>query len=421
MKMRFQLLSAVIIVLFSTANLGAEIRISPRLNSGVEYTDNFFLENDNPGSEKESQWITTITPGVTLDITGRSAGLSLSYDPSYTLHNDYSDRNYWQHAAGLTGTWQTTRHLGMELTNDYLRTEDPIDKDDLTVRRSRQTYTRNTSGARIDYQFGSDNTAYVDGLYSFLENEDPTIEDSERFGGSAGVTYWLNVRWGVDVGAECYRGEYEESDDYTDLAGRLRLNYRFNPHFTGFAAYRHNLHQFDDSLDDYRIYDGSMGFEYAINPTTDFNVEVHYFVRDFDESRDSSETPVNFDFTKRFQSGSISLGGEGGYNRTTVSAENLGYYIYYGADVSADYEFNRRMSGDINAGYTYRDYKDEIPAREDDVIRAGCGFSFQLLRWLSARLGYTFRSVDSTIETNDYVENRGSLMFTIAPPQPYRF
>ena len=69
-----------------------------------------------------------------------------------------------------------------------------------------------------------------------------------------------------------------------------------------------------------------------------------------------------------------------------------------------------------------RDYKDEIPPREDDVIRAGCSvLSLQLFQWLSARLGYTYRSIESNIEANDYVENRASLIFTIAPPQPYRF
>ena len=398
----------------------AAMQITPRVSAGVEYTDNFFLTNDNPGSEKESEWITAISPGVTLDITGRTADLSLSYDPAYTMYDKYSDRDYWSHVVGLIGTWRTTRHLNMELTHDYLKTEDPIDEEDLTIRRGRNPYTRNTTGARIDYQFGADNTAYVDGLYSFLENEDPAIEDSERYGGSAGVTYWFNIRWGIDLGVEDYRAEYDESDDFEDLVGRLRLNHRFNPHLTGFAAYQHTLHQFDDEINDYKIYDGSIGFEYAIDPSMDFTLEVHYFVRDFDVTEDESETPVNFNLTKRFQHGSLSLSGEGGYDRTTVSAENLGYYVYYGAALAADYEFNRRLSGDIVAGWTYRDYKDEIPPRQDDVYRAGCGLSFQLLRWLSARLGYTYRSVESNIEENDYVENRGSLLFTIAPPQPYR-
>ena len=421
MKKPFRIALPFILFLLLISNVSAEISLSPRLRTGVEYTDNFFLTNDNPGSEKESEWITTVGPGVTLDITGKTADLSLSYDPSYIMYNNYSDRDYWRHAANLTGNWQTTRRLSMQASYTYLYTQDPIDEEDLTVRRGRNPYARNTATARIDYQFGAENSAYVDGFYSFLENKDPTIEDSQRYGGSAGVVYWLNIRWGLEFGAESSRNEYEERDDYEVSTGRIRLNHRFNRAFTGFAAYRHNVYQFDDETNDYKIYDGSIGFDYAIDPTMDLTVEAHYFVRDFEETQDTAETPVNFDFTKRFQNGSLQISGQGGYNTTAVTAEDLGYYIYYGVAISGDYEFTRRIKGDVIAGYTYRDYKDQIPQRKDDVIRGGCGLSFQLLRWLSARLGYTYRSVESNIQTNDYVENRVSLLFTAQPELPYRF
>ena len=70
-------------------------------------------------------------------------------------------------------------------------------------------------------------------------------------------------------------------------------------------------------------------------------------------NQDEAETPVNISFTKRFQRGTIGITGEGGYDRTAVSAEDLGYYVYYGAGVTGTYEFTRRLSGDVEAGYTY--------------------------------------------------------------------
>jgi hypothetical protein len=277
------------------------MEITPRLRTGLEYTDNFFLTNDNIGSEAESEWMTTVSPGVTVDVSERTAGLSLSYDPTYYMYDKYSDRDYWQHLATLTGNWQATRHMRMELAHSYLLSEDPIDEEDLTIRRGRNKYTRNTTNARVDYQFGAENEAYIDGLYTFLENDDPTIEDSERYGGSAGFVYWFNVRWGAEIGGEYYRSEYDETDDYEDIVGRLRLNYRFNPQFTGFLGYNHTLHQFVDDINDYKINDGSVGFYYAIDPTMDLTMEVHYFIRDFDVDEDEAETPVNRYFTKRFQ------------------------------------------------------------------------------------------------------------------------
>ncbi|WP_319409008.1 outer membrane beta-barrel protein [uncultured Desulfosarcina sp.] len=408
-------IAAVFFVLWPQAG-HAFMEITPRVSAGAEYTDNVRLVPDNA----ESDVITTVTPGLTLDLSGRPAGLTLSYDPSYVDYADGTYEDYWRHRAAGTGWWQPVKSTRLELTDTFLKTEDPISDEDLTVRRTRNPYTRNTVTARADYQFGDENRAYVDGLHTFLENEDPTIEDSERFGGSAGVAYWFNVRWGVDVDGEYYRAEYEESEDFTDLVGRLRLNHRFNPHFTGFVGYAHTFHDNDDDSDDFQIYDGSIGFDYAISKSMDLGMSVHYFVRDFEDSHDQSETPVNLSLSKRFQSGSISLDGEGGYNYTTTSAENLGYYTYYQGGLSADYAFTRRLTGDANALYAYRDYKDTLPAREDDVFRAGCGLSFQLLRWLSMRAGYQYRTVNSTEDVNDYKENRVSLQFTVRPEQPFR-
>ena len=395
----------------------AAMQITPRISAGAEYTDNVRLTPDNT----ETDIITTVTPGITLEVTGKPAGLTLDYDPSYVSYADGTYENYWRHLAKGSGWWQPLKSTRLELTDTYLKTEDPISDDDLTVRRTRNPYTRNTATARMDHQFGGVNRAYVDGLYTFLENQDPGIEDSDLYGGSAGVAYWFNGRWGVDIKGEYFRSEYEVSEDFKVLVGDLRLNHRFNPHFTGFVGYAHTFFDYDDDGDDFQVYDASIGFDYAISKSMDLGISVHYFVRDFEDSQDQSETPVNINLSKRFQHGSISLDGEGGYNYTTTSAENLGYYIFYQGGLSGDYEFTRRLKGYADALYAYRDYKDTPSERQDDVFRAGCGLSFQILQWLSMRAGYLYRTVDSTDDVNDYKENRLSLLFTVRPEQPYRF
>jgi hypothetical protein len=410
------MLSAAVLFILWPQNGHAAMEITPRVSAGAEYTDNVRLSPD----DTETDVITTVTPGITLDVSGRAAGLTLDYDPSYVSYADGTYDDYWRHLAKGSGWWQPVKSTRIELSDTYLKTEDPVSDDDLTVRQTRNPYTRNTASARLDYQFGGENRAYVDGLYTFLENEDPATEDSQRFGGSAGVAYWFNARWGVDIDGEYYRAEYDESEDFYDLVGRLRLNHRFNPHFTGYVGYAHTLHDYDDDSDDFQIYDGSIGFDYAISKSMDVGMSVHYFVRDFEDSKDQSETPVNINLSKRFQRGSISLDGEGGYNYTTTSAENLGYYIYYQGGLSADYALTRRLTGDANALYAYRDYKDTLPDRQDDVFRAGCGLSFQLLQWLFIRAGYQYRTVESTDEANDYKENRVSLQLTLRPEQPVR-
>lgn len=406
---------AIVILLWTTPHLEAAVDIAPRLSAGVVYTDNLFLSNDNAGSEAESEWITTVTPGIDLKITGRTTDLSINYDPTYNKYEKYSEGDYWRHLAHLLGQWQTTRHLHMEIEHFYLRTEEQIDEEDLTTRGSREPYTRNTSMLQIDYQLSEDNSISFQSTYDRLENEDPDAQDSDRFGGSMGIVYWFNKMWGIDLGGQFYRQKYGELDDYDHTVGRIRLNHRFSQHFTGFLGYTHTWYQFDEDPNDYQIYDGSIGFDYLLDQSLDLTVEVHYFIRDFDVAQDESEILGNLNLNKQFQRGSFGFRLEGGYDHTAVNLENLGYYLYYGVVATGAYEFNRYVSGDIDTGWTYRDYMDEIPRREDDVIRAGCGLSFQIYRWLSARLGYTYRSVESNIEANDYIENRATLLFTIVP------
>jgi hypothetical protein len=429
MKKTIGMLLALAISLYVNTPLNAAMEVTPRFSVGTEYTDNVRLAPDNT----ESDYISTITPGITLNIYSRAAGLAISYDPSLINYYDDSYEDYWRHAANLDGFWQAGRNTRFSLTNAFLKTEDPISDDDLTVRRSRNPYIRNTTNFGLEQQFGAENTISAAFEHSLLDNDDPTIDDSQRYVPSLGLTYWLNVRWGLDLTAVYTRAEYDVlapdvPDDFDDLYGQIRLLHRFNRKLTGFLGYAHTTHKFDNAdddptLTDYTVNDASVGFDYDIDATSDLSVSVNYFERDLDDDGSASDdpaVPVNVDYTKAFQRGGIALNVGGGYNYTSVTAENLGYYVYYGGGLNANYQFTRRITGDLFGRYQWRDYRDDPLGREDDVFRAGCGLSYEILRWLSMRVGYLYRTVESTDEVNDYKENRVSLRFTLAPPQPYR-
>ena len=93
-------ITAVQLVLWPQ-NGHAAMEITPRVSAGVEYTDNVGLTPDNT----ESDTITTVTPGITLDLSGRPAGLTLSYDPSYVNYADGTYEDYWRHLATGSGWW----------------------------------------------------------------------------------------------------------------------------------------------------------------------------------------------------------------------------------------------------------------------------------------------------------------------------
>ena len=199
----FKLTRAIAVLLVLWLHNGhAVVEITPRISAGVEYTDNVRLVPDNT----ESDYITTVTPGITLDIPADPPASRWTMTPSYVTMPTTPTKTTGVMLANLDGWWQSGRHTRFELTNAFLKTEDPISNDDLTVRQSRNPYTRNTANISFEQQFGAENVATLAFEHSILENEDPTIDDSQRYVPSFELTYWLNVRWGLDLSADLHPG-----------------------------------------------------------------------------------------------------------------------------------------------------------------------------------------------------------------------
>ena len=73
-----------------------------------------------PNPARSRTTITSVTPGITIDFSGRTAGLALSYDPSYVDYYDDSYDEYWSHAASADGWWQAARNTRLSLTHSLL-------------------------------------------------------------------------------------------------------------------------------------------------------------------------------------------------------------------------------------------------------------------------------------------------------------
>ncbi len=84
-------IAVVLVLTFSPYAQSAQLNFTPVLTVSEAYTDNLFL---TPNSEKDD-YITTVTLGGTLEWLGRTAGLELTYLPSYEWYNDYSEFDGW--------------------------------------------------------------------------------------------------------------------------------------------------------------------------------------------------------------------------------------------------------------------------------------------------------------------------------------
>lgn len=399
-----------------TVESAAEIRFQPRVSAGVEYTDNVFLTH----KDTEEDFIYSVSPGMTLSLVGRHTELSLSYDPSYAHYEKETRDDYWQHAANGRLFTQLSRTANFQVSHTYLRTENLFSDEDYTLRRGQAPYDRHTTSASYVQEFGRDNQFSLSYTHSFLENEDPTLEDSATMSPAAEIIYWFGPRWGIEAKAVYRQTDYDTSEDFYNWSGTMQVNRRFSRHLTSFVNFGYTAQTYDENSEDFDVYDMGAGFTYDIDSTSTLQMAVNYFIRDYDDGKNVDGVPVTIDYTKQFKRGRMGISTGGGYETTSATAENLGFYTYYFARIDGQYDFYERLYGGIDLMARRIEYQDQSPEFKDDIGRARAYVAYRLFTWLSVQLEYNLRAVESELHSRDYVENSGMLRFTATTPQPFR-
>ena len=452
MKHKLIFLVAVFAVFsFTTSTSAFQATFTPRVSGTQEYTSNVFLSDD----DEKDDFITKVSAGFTADLLGQNSGMEVSYDPTYQKYDDFDENDGWRHLARLRGWSNLTQRTQFELRNRFLRAQDPLDEEDIlvlrgervvqegdpTVRQDRRTFYRNTARARITHQFGRDDSIYARFLYGLLRNNDPQVEDNDRISPNIGLNYWFGPKWGLQSSFTYTRGlfdrdndfEGEGTDDFNNYAGFIRFIRRTKTRFAAFFQYDHLYRDFDGDVgdnNDYMLYAPSVGFQYRIERDLVLRLGATYYYQSIDDDDDNQGLAGNGQANKtwNFRRGLINLTGLTGVGQSNFGAQNIGLERYAAIQGSARYDFARTVSGDINARYRYSDSIGDTDQGDDDDtgnnvhrINAGAGLTFTPLKWMSIRLGYRFRKVNSDEEEDEYDEHRGLLRITLTPSQPYRY
>ena len=411
----------VLFLIFITVEVcfGYQTTFAPQLIITEEYTDNIDLTNN----DQEDDYITTISTSFTISFFEREKGAEISYSPTYSFYQEHDDNNTLRHNADLLLWNQLSRNTRLEITNNFNYTEEAITEDQFTIRSSREPHYTNTAGINLTSQFGPEDSISFDYSYGILENEDEDIEDNENHNGAIDLVFWpIENSMGVETGFTYTKGLYDISDNVDYWTGRLRLLKRFSRHFDGFIQYTHLVMEYDGDTENYKLYEPSAGFNYTLTDNTFLSISGGYLTQDWEEQDDEERFNINGELNQTwlFQHGSINLSGSSGYDEELFGAENLGLDIYYQASGTATANPGRYYSIDIFGGFRKDEYLNTDDDREDETGWAGAGITAQPARWLNFRLEYNYRKVDSTINENEYIENRVFFRITLAPSSPIR-
>jgi len=391
------------------------IEVTPMVTVSETYDDNINLTKTN----KVSDYITVVTPGVAMSLVRENTNLQVTYAPSFTRYADNDDLNNTAQSAGLAFGQDLVQGLRFNLTDTYLQSNDPLqDPQNLQgLRQTRNKYRTNITNASLGYIFGAENRVNIGYTYNYYRNDEITLDDSTVQNPYANLTYWFDVRNGTEVTYGYTDAQFTRDDnllaasDYTSNAAGIRYLRRFTPHSTAYVGYNYSTFDYERILpQDFNVHNGLVGLDYSFSPEYTVSSSLGYFIR-VNEITDNQDGPTyTASLIRRFDRGSVTVGGNGGW-----SYENLqqgvgltsGFSQYYGGYVSGTYEILERVN--LYAGLSYR--HDKYTLDSADYFRGNCGVRWDFLRYFYVALDYSYIDRSEDLGLNEYTDNRIMLTF----------
>lgn len=428
----------VALVLLLNRSVSADYRttFTPTISVDGEYTGNVFYARE----DTEADFITIVSPGFDLEIDGKNKGLTLSYIPGASFYSNNSENDAFRHNASLRSWIDFSRTLRVEIYDNLQRTEEPLNRPedivavdpetttiiDSTRRVGREPFTTNTAGIRLTQQIGKTDSLSVEYVYRLLENEAADLEDNASHNPSLTYSHQFDPFLSLDVDAAYEQGMFSgDSDDFDNWQGGFTLTRQFTKKLSGNVRYAHTYMDFDGVSLDYHVFDPSVGFSYVLDEDTSLSLNVGYFLQDRQDGDDESGLSLDGNIGKswQFRRGAIIINGATGYGESYLGAENLGFTTYYQASARGNYSFTKSFSGRILGSFRKNDYVNTTDDRNDKIATASIGFTYDPLTisWFNVSLTYTYNKMDSSVDENDYEEDRVQLNVTLEPYHTLRW
>ena len=418
----------------STASAAMRKTFTPRISIQNQYDDNIGLE----AWDENSDWITTVSPGLSLDFRSPRTSMSLDYEAGFSFYRDNSSRDNTRHQG--TGLWeqQLSRHLRLEARNTFVRSEDPILVSEGLIEevfRERRVYHRNNGQVNLLCEFSEKSQMSLGYRNRYLDNQSSRSEDSIGHEGFLDAHTWFGSQFGIGLESLINRGRFKQpegfdpddaSEDFYQYEVSVLLNYRWHSSRLLYIEYDLLYQDFDEpewdaNPDDFRVHQAGLGLNLSLGPQTQFNVEGGYFVQD--PLNDHKRDGVKFDTDLNTRSERISLRIQGsfGYDQDYLSSENLGASRFSQAFGSLDYLLTKNLRFSTSGSYRWVDFfgednQDDRDDRKDEVWRMSAGFSFSFWRRLTLSLDASHSERESTDRTVEFRDNRIMLRLTGAYP-----
>jgi hypothetical protein len=430
------LLAVLLLLVVPAAAMAQQLQktFTPRISIEETYDDNIDLTHTN----EKSDWITTVSPGFNVVVNTQNTRLNLDVWGGRSLYLDHSSRDATRLGTTLSLNQQVSSRLSVLASDTFARTEDPITTENgviTNVSRQREVHYSNTGQAGLSYQFGPENRVNFGYRNRLYRSESDQEQDSLGNEGFFTLTTWFSPRFGTEITGSVLRSTFEQPNGFTDIPtedfyaymGGVTFNYRWERSRRVYVRYQILDHRPDEtSVEtgtlDYRVHQGTLGVSLPLGPHATLDADGGYFFQDVD-SGDGHNGPVFHTLlTTRQERLTLSLGGNGGYDESYFTSENLGFAKYYEAVGSVDYQLTAPLTLSTLGSYRWEKYYNTTGLgadRTDKTWLATAGFHYVFLRYVTLSLAGTHTERSSTESDQEFTDNRATLTLTWAYGIPF--
>ncbi|MEX2222015.1 MAG: hypothetical protein WEG40_09475 [Candidatus Rokuibacteriota bacterium] len=404
---------------------GAFLEFHPTLRVSEEYSDNFFQTT----SRAEDNFRSILGPGFTLLLNGaRTFGtLSTTVDLVHDTAPDSGDDPKVHPSLNAAIRYALTPRLSLTVTENFVRDDEAANLDSFGIRRGRETSNRNTLGLTVDWLLDQIATqAYYRNVLFFSEDDgNATTGGGNR---SDSITHILGLNAATRIATDyIVRAGYELSrtdntgggtitDDSTTHTVFGSVARQFGLYTTGGLSSSYSMQDREDS----RILNVSVFGAYGLPTGLSVAGAVGYSILNSDSQDNEGTVSADVNASYRFTRAVISVGVQQDFRQTAQQGEDFGTVetrSYFGS-------FLYQLTPFINTVLSVR-YSENEPTgtgnidndRTATALTYGASVNWQVLRWLTASLRYSYTKQTSgnnafnqgAFGNGDYAENRASL------------
>lgn len=357
------------------------LEIHPYVFLKETYNDNIYATP----ADTQSDWITTITPGIKLFLPVRMHQFTVEYNAVINRYKDFTSENTTDHKVSAAADLKIGSFFGLKLSDTYVKGHEARDFSRIGIIEKYETNAASLSGS---YQLAGRSKVQLD---------------------------YTRTTWKFET--DVFRSRDE------DLIAAY-LFYRFLPKTSAFVEYdfkKIGYNEQANGLDnlDSKVNSVFLGLAWDIAANTKGTVKGGYHRKEFAAPGVSgvSTWGTSIDVHHAFSDYTfIKVIGQRAINEAELFGTS--HYVTTGASAEFTHKFTYKISGVVGASYSVDDFSNAIPpdttVRSDRTMLLGVGLRYQFKEWLGFALNYNYRERNSNIDFYDAAENTYSFAINFA-------